>query len=80
MATDPPTVSPRALALLAIVLLVTFLYSVFIMAAPLAWVGAVLPVVGLYLLWRFVRAHERIAAALESQGASTGDDARADGE
>ena len=73
MVADSPTTSPRALALLVIVLLVTFLYSVFVMAAPLAWVGAVAPLVALYLLWRFVRAHERIAAAMEAD-ASHGTD------
>lgn len=66
MAADSPSMSPQVIALLAIVVLATFLYSVFIMAAPLAWIGAVGPLVFLYLLWRFVRAHERIADSLEA--------------
>lgn len=70
MAPDTASLSPRALALLVIVIAVTFLYSVLFMAAPLAWVSAVVPLLGLYLVWRFVRAHERIAAAMEA-GATT---------
>lgn len=69
MAPNSASLSPRALALVVIVVLATFLYSVFIMAAPVAWISAVVPLLGLYLLWRFVRAHERIAAAMEA-GAS----------
>lgn len=70
MAPDSASLSPRALALIVIVVGATFLYSIFIMAAPLAWVSAVVPLLGLYLVWRFVRAHERIAAAMEA-GATT---------
>lgn len=70
MAPDSTSLSPRALALVVIVVIATFLYSVFIMAAPVAWISAAVPLVGLYLLWRFVRAHERIAAAMEA-GATT---------
>lgn len=66
MAPDSASLSPRALALVGIVVVLALLYSVFIMAAPLAWASAVVPLVALYLLWRFVRAHERIAAAMES--------------
>lgn len=47
---------------------VAFLYSVFVMRAPLQLVGLLGPVVFLYLLWRFVRAHERIADAMEASG------------
>lgn len=70
MAPDSTSLSPRALALIVIAVGITFLYSVFVMAAPLAWVSAVFPLLGLYLLWRFVRAHERIASAMET-GAAT---------
>ncbi len=52
--------------LLAVLAIVTLFYSVLIMRAPLQWASIVVPLLVLYLLWRFVRAHERIAAALES--------------
>ncbi|WP_259518246.1 glycerol ABC transporter substrate-binding protein [Halanaeroarchaeum sp. HSR-CO] len=51
-----------ALGLVAVVLL----YSVVVMRAPLQILSVIVPLVFLYLLWRFVRAHERIAAAMES--------------
>lgn len=41
-----------------------FLYSVLIQRAPLQMVGFVVPVVFLYFVWRFVRAHERLAEAV----------------
>ena len=41
------------------------LYSVLILQRLLAGVGVVIPLVVLYLLWRFVRAVERIADAVE---------------
>ena len=41
------------------------LYSVLIVQRLLAGVGVVIPLVVLYLLWRFVRAVERIADAVE---------------
>jgi uncharacterized membrane protein SirB2 len=56
------------LLVLGVVALVTFVYSVFIARAMLQWVGIVLPLVFLYLAWRFVRAHERIADAVEMAG------------
>ncbi len=43
----------------------TLLYSVLLLGRFLAWFGVVLPLIGLYLLWRFVRAVERIAASME---------------
>jgi threonine/homoserine/homoserine lactone efflux protein len=63
---DRDTVVLIAIAVLALLALV---YSVFIARALLQWVGIVLPLVFLYLAWRFVRAHERIATALESDSA-----------
>lgn len=54
---------------IAIVALLALVYSVFVTRALLQWVGLVLPLVFLYLVWRFVRAHERIATALESMEA-----------
>ena len=63
-----PSESPRerqvVLAIVAVAL-VTLLYSVLIVQQVLAWFAIVIPLVFLYLLWRFVRAHERIADALE---------------
>lgn len=50
---------------IAAVTLLALLYGVLIAHAPLAWVGVALPLVALYLFWRLVRAHERIADALE---------------
>lgn len=43
------------------------LYSVLITQQVLAGFGVVIPLLLLYLVWRFVRAHERIADALEAR-------------
>ncbi|MFW5937464.1 MAG: hypothetical protein ACOCSN_00850 [Halanaeroarchaeum sp.] len=51
---------------------VALLYSIFVMRAPLQFLSALLPLVFLYLVWRFVLAHERIADALESGDAGNG--------
>lgn len=51
-----------AIALLA---LLALLYGVFVAQAALVWTGVAIPLVALYLFWRLVRAHERIADALE---------------
>ncbi|HKJ58561.1 MAG TPA: hypothetical protein VKA37_04980 [Halobacteriales archaeon] len=48
-----------------VVAVAALLYGVLVLGNPLAWLGAALPLVALYLFWRLVRAHERIAAALE---------------
>lgn len=48
-----------------VVLVVTFLYAVVVAAQILAWFYFASVAVLLWLLWRFVRAHERIAAAME---------------
>jgi threonine/homoserine/homoserine lactone efflux protein len=50
---------------IVVVALVTLVYSVVIAQQILAWFGIAIPLVLLYLIWRFVRAHERIADALE---------------
>jgi Zn-dependent protease with chaperone function len=63
-----PSDSPRERQVLlgiVAVALVTLLYSVLIAQQILAWFGIAIPLVFLYLLWRFVRAHERVADALE---------------
>ena len=57
--------NPFVLTAVAVVALLTLAYAVFFLGRPLAWVGILLPLVALYLFWRLVRAHERIAAALE---------------
>ena len=53
-----------AVAILAVLVL---LYSVLVMQRALYAVSFVLPLFLLYLVWRFVRAHERIADALEGR-------------
>lgn len=63
-----PSDSPRERnVLLAIVAVaaVTLVYSVLVAQQILAWFAIAIPLVLLYLFWRFVRAHERVAAALE---------------
>lgn len=55
----------RILLSIGVVAIVTFLYSFLIVQQILAWFGIVIPLLFLYLVWRFVRAHERIAAAME---------------
>ena len=63
-----PSDSPRERSVvvgIVAVALITLVYSVLIAQQILAWFGIAIPLVVLYLLWRFVRAHERIAAALE---------------
>lgn len=57
-----------AIGLLLGLVVVALLYSVVVMRAPLQFLSALLPLVFLYLVWRFVIAHERIADALESGG------------
>jgi cell division protein FtsW (lipid II flippase) len=42
-----------------------FLYSLVILRQPLLGTAIALQLVFLYLVWRFVRAHERIADAKE---------------
>ena len=51
---------------ITVVAILTLLYSVLIAQQLLAWFGIVIPLLLVYLFWRFVRAHERIADALET--------------
>ena len=60
------------LVAVGIVFVVWLLYSVLILQRLLAGVGLVLPLVVIYLLWRVVRATERIADALEDDGPGAG--------
>jgi hypothetical protein len=55
----------QVLVAIGVLSLALILYSVLIMQRLLAGVGVVIPLVVLYLLWRFVRAVERIADAVE---------------
>ncbi len=64
MPSDSPRERQVLLGIVAVAL-VTLLYSVLIAQQILAWFGIAIPLVFLYLLWRFVRAHERVADALE---------------
>ncbi len=50
---------------LTVVAIVTFLYSVLIAGSPLLWVGMASSALTFYLVWRAVRALERIASAAE---------------
>jgi hypothetical protein len=45
-----------------------FAYSVLVIGRPLIAIGLVIPLVVLYLLWRLVRATERIADVVEDDG------------
>ena len=64
---EPPTGDRFPYELVSIVLLavLVLVYGVFVAQAVLAAVGIAIPLVALYLFWRFVRAHERIADAME---------------
>ena len=55
----------NVVVVIVVVALITLVYSVLIAQQILAWFGIAIPLVLLYLIWRFVRAHERIADALE---------------
>jgi hypothetical protein len=55
----------RVLVAIGVLSLALILYSVLIVQRLLAGVGVVIPLVVLYLLWRLVRAVERIADAVE---------------
>lgn len=52
---------------IGVVAAVTLVYSIVIAQAILQWFSIVIPLLFLYLVWRFIRAHERIAAALEAR-------------
>lgn len=53
------------LAGITLLAVLTLLYTVLIAGRPLLWFSVVIPLVLLYFAWRFVRAVERIADALE---------------
>ncbi len=50
---------------LIVVAIITLLYSVLIAGSPLLWVGLASSALTFYLVWRAVRALERIALATE---------------
>ena len=60
----------RAIELVAggIAVALLFAYSVLVIGRPLTAIGLVIPLVALSLLWRLVRATERIADAVEDDG------------
>ena len=69
----PETRNRRAIAAIAVVSLLTFLYAALVVQQPLLWLLLTLFLVMLYFAWqflhvarRFVRALERIADAMES--------------
>ena len=62
----------RVLASIGVVLVLLLAYSTLIIGRPLAGFGFVIPLVVLYLLWRLVRAAERIADAVEDDGPGAG--------
>ncbi len=64
--------SPYKIGLI-VVALVTLLYSVFLLGIPLLWVEVATLVFTFYLVWRVVRALERIASATERLDAQLGD-------
>jgi CHASE2 domain-containing sensor protein len=58
----------KVLILVGAVAAVLLVYSVLILRAPLQWFGIIIPFLFLYLFWRFVLAHERLADAIEGSG------------
>jgi len=58
----------QVLAAIGVLSVASILYSVVIVQRLLAGIRVVTTLVVLYLLWRFVRAVERIAGALEADG------------
>ena len=62
----------RVLASIGLVLVLLLAYSTLVIQRPLAGLGFVIPLVVLYLLWRLVRAAERIADAVENDGPGAG--------
>ncbi|WP_135663398.1 hypothetical protein [Halorhabdus rudnickae] len=53
-------------ALVVVGVVLSFAYSLLIAGQILLWLSVVWTISLFYLLWRFVRAHERIADALEN--------------
>ena len=62
----------QVLVPLGVVFVLLLAYSTLIIGRPLAGLGFVIPLVVLYLLWRLVRAAERIADAVEDDGPGAG--------
>ena len=62
---DPVDVDRLVLVGVVVVAVVALLYSVLLTGGLATWVGVAFPLVALYLFWRLVRAHERVADALE---------------
>ena len=62
----------QVLVLIGVVLVLLLAYSTLVIGRPLAALGLVIPLVALYLLWRLVRAAERIADAVEDDGPGAG--------
>lgn len=73
VAAERPGMSPRSprernvLVAVAAVGLLVLVYSFLIAGNLLAGLDIVVPLLLLYLVWRFVRAHERVADALEAR-------------
>ncbi|MFT4882875.1 MAG: putative membrane protein [Natronomonas sp.] len=57
----------QVLVALAVAGIVILAYSVLVAQQLLFGASVIVWLLGLYLLWRFIRAHERIAAALEAR-------------
>ena len=57
---------------IGVVFVLLLVYSTLVIQRPLAGLGLVIPLVVLYLLWRLVRAAERIADAVEDDGPGAG--------
>ena len=68
----------QVLVPLGVVFVLLLAYSTLIIGRPLAGLGFVIPLVVLYLLWRLVRAAERIADAVEDDGPGAGRSAEED--
>ncbi len=71
MSRSDPAVDRRLIVAGGVFALLALAYSVVIAGQVARWVAVVPPVVFRSLLWRFVRAHERIATALESLTAAS---------
>jgi len=62
----------QVLVPIGVVLVLLLAYSTLVIGRPLAGLGLVIPLVVLYLLWRLVRAAERIADAVEDDAPGAG--------
>ena len=68
----------QVLAPIGVVVVLLLAYSTLVIGRPLASIGLVIPLVVLYLLWRLVRAAERIADAVEDDRPGAGRSAEED--